>query len=467
MATDRTRRGPDALRRWADSVRVRTTLGAVLVVSLMTCLGAALLVVVLRDLLTGELEASGTTRAKEISERVSADPGRQVLVVGDSEDDIAQLVGPDGRVVAASRNLTGKPALVWPIPDDPVDIANPVDDGVLLVVATRVAADRRLTVLVARSVDARDDAVGFVVRLLTVGLPILVIAVAILSWMLVGRALRPVDEVRREVDEISSRALHRRVSEPLGADEIARLVRTMNNMLDRLETAQERQRRLAADASHELRSPVAAIRQMAEVALAHPTGTTVEELARGVLDEDLRVQQLVEDLLLLARVDEHRLRLRSSAVDLDDLVFEEAQRLRSSTALRVDTSRVSAGRVLGDANGLRRVLRNLGDNAARHARSRITFSLAETERGVILVVDDDGPGIPVSERERVLERFIRLDDARARDAGGSGLGLAIVAELVHAHGGEVDVEQAPDRGARLRLTFPPTPADVPLPAARP
>ncbi|HEY4727774.1 MAG TPA: ATP-binding protein, partial [Actinomycetes bacterium] len=230
--------------------------------------------------------------------------------------------------------------------------------------------------------------------------------------------------------------------------------RTMNRMLGRLEQAQARQRRLVADASHELRSPVAAIRQHAEVALAHPDRTTTAELAATVLAEDLRLQRLAEDLLLLTRADEHTLALHRRPVDLDDLVFDEARRLRASTGLRVDTTAVSAGRVDGDAAGLRRVLRNLGDNAARHAAGRLAFSLAEADGLVLLGVDDDGPGIPEADRRRVLERFVRLDDARARDDGGSGLGLAIVAELATAHGGTVAVAPSALGGARVEVTLP-------------
>jgi len=228
----------------------------------------------------------------------------------------------------------------------------------------------------------------------------------------------------------------------------------MNRMLDRLERAQLRQRRLVSDASHELRSPVAALRQHAEVALAHPERTTTDELARTVLDESLRVQDLVEDLLLLARFDEDSVRLRRRPVDLDDLVFDEARRLRATTALRVDTTAVSAGRVVGDVAVLRRVLRNLTDNAARFARGRVGFALSEQDGVTLLAVDDDGPGIPAADRERVLERFVRLDGSRARSGGGSGLGLAIVTELVTAHGGTVTVRASPDGGARVEIRLP-------------
>ena len=227
----------------------------------------------------------------------------------------------------------------------------------------------------------------------------------------------------------------------------------MNRMLARLEQARNNQRRFVSDASHELRSPITTIRQHAEVARAHPDRTTVEELAEVVLAEELRMQRLVEDLLLLARADEQVLAPRAP-VDLDDLALEEARHLRSTTSLRVDTSNVAAAQIHGDAEALRRVLRNLGDNAARHAKSRINIAVVNRDGGALLTVDDDGPGIPGADRRRVLERFVRLDAARSRDDGGSGLGLSIVDEVVRAHGGTVSITDSPLGGARIAVTFP-------------
>jgi signal transduction histidine kinase len=168
------------------------------------------------------------------------------------------------------------------------------------------------------------------------------------------------------------------------------------------------------------------------------------------------VQRLVDDLLLLARADEHTLRVARRPVDLDDLVFEEARRLRAANTLRIDSGGVSAARVEGDAMGLRRVLRNLADNAARHARHRVAFTLTEADGRVVLTVDDDGPGVPEAERERVLERFVRLDDARTRDQGGSGLGLSIVAELVAAHGGAFTLTRSDLGGVQAKVVLPGT-----------
>ncbi|HJW59841.1 MAG TPA: HAMP domain-containing sensor histidine kinase, partial [Actinomycetota bacterium] len=365
-----------------------------------------------------------------------------------------------GRVVAASPGAGGLAPVARLRPGESAEVVVPAggpveEDGEFLAVATGAdTPEGRRTVVVVRSTETVTEATAAVSGLLAVGLPLLLVGVGATTWILVGRALAPVEAIRAEVDAISGDALHRRVPDPRAGDEIGRLARTMNRMLGRLEQAQARQRRLVADASHELRSPVATIRQHAEVALAHPDRTTTTELAATVLAEDLRLQRLAEDLLLLTRADEHTLALRRRPVDLDDLVFDEARRVRGASGLRVDTTAVSAGRVEGDPAGLRRVLRNLGDNAARAAGGHLAFSVAEHDGVVRLTVDDDGHGIPEADRARVFERFVRLDAARARDDGGSGLGLAIVAELVAAHGGTVAITTSPLGGARVAVTLP-------------
>jgi signal transduction histidine kinase len=224
------------------------------------------------------------------------------------------------------------------------------------------------------------------------------------------------------------------VPDPPGDDEIARLAATMNRMLSRLQDAQARQRRFVSDASHELRSPVAAIRQHAEVALVHPEGTEMRELAGVVLEGTVDVAE--------------------EPVDVDDILLEEAARLRASTDLEVETAGVSAGRVLGDRGKLGRLVRNISENGARHARARVSLSLGERDGWVVLAVEDDGAGIAPEDRERIFDRFVRLDDARDRDSGGSGLGLSIVREIATLHRGTVVVTDARLGGARLEVRLP-------------
>jgi signal transduction histidine kinase len=309
-------------------------------------------------------------------------------------------------------------------------------------------------IVVARSLEVVRESSQIVVGLLVIGIPLLLVVVGLVTWRVVGRSLAPVEAIRNEVETISTEELDRRVPVPASKDEIFRLAMTMNQMLERLEDGQLRQRRFVSDASHELRSPVASIRQHSEVALAHPNQSSAEELARVVLDEDLRMQRLVEDLLLLARMDEHRADARKVMLDLDDVVFEEVVRVRNLTKKSIDASGVSAGRVLGDRKQLTRLTGNILDNAVRHARTSVSVVLTEENHEVILQVDDDGRGIPPGDEERIFERFVRLQEARDRDTGGGGLGLAIVAEVAGAHGGTARVLKSRLGGARFEIRLP-------------
>jgi signal transduction histidine kinase len=225
----------------------------------------------------------------------------------------------------------------------------------------------------------------------------------------------------------------------------------MNEMLDRLEDASTRQRRFVSDASHELRSPVASIRTQLEVALRRPNRDDWAVVAQRVLAEDERLEQAVADLVELARLEEGDTTTDSVEVDLDEIVFEECARAR---AVPIDTARVSGGRVLGRRDALARVVRNLIDNAARHAETNVKVLLSDADGTVELVVADDGPGIAPEDRERVFERFTRLDEGRARDAGGMGLGLAVVKSTIERHRGTVHIEDNPPHGARFVVRLP-------------
>jgi len=443
------------LRSSAGTVRVRTTIAATVLVGLALLAGGVALVLAMRDALTDEVRDVARARAVDTAAALEAGTDPSFVTAGldqDDDDAFIQILDADD-VVAASPLVGGDPAVARLAAGESAEVTITGEDDEFLAVAADTDTDS-YTVIAARTLDTVSESTSVVTDLLVIGLPILLAVAALTTWLVVGRALAPVESIRREVDAISSADLDRRVPNPPGNDEIARLATTMNSMLERLERGQARQRRFVADASHELRSPVASIRQHAEVAQAHPERTTVGALAETVAAENLRVERLVDDLLLLTRADEHTLQLQQRPVDLDDLVFEEAQRLRDATALRVDTTRVSAGRVSGDRAALWRALRNLGDNAVRHATSQVAFALSEQDGAVVLDVDDDGPGIAAPDRQRVFERFVRLDDARDRDAGGSGLGLAIVAEVVGAHRGTITVGNSGLGGARFEVRLP-------------
>jgi signal transduction histidine kinase len=265
--------------------------------------------------------------------------------------------------------------------------------------------------------------------------------------------LRPVERIRREVAAIGDRDLDRRVPEPGTGDEIDRLSQTMNAMLTRIENAAARQRRFVADASHELRSPLTGIRSQLEVDLAHPEQADWRRSEQDVLDETMRLQRLVDDLLVLAQSDTGSIPMRRKPVDIDDLVLDEARPLRARGRVAVDLTSVSGGQVLGDPDHLRRVLRNLLDNAERHATSVVRVSVRENDTSVEVEVSDDGPGIPPEQRGAVFERFTRLDNARARSAGGTGLGLAIAREIVDKHGGTLRLSDN-TAGATFVVTLP-------------
>lgn len=446
---------PHSLRGRFGTVRVRATLAAVAVVGIALVIGAIVLVNVLRQTLIDEVADLSRAQAQEFASALESGPAAPNLDTEPPDEQLVQVLDSSGAVVRSSANIAGDPALARLQPGDSTRFTTAVDDDEFIAVAALAnTPDGPFVVIVGRPLIGIAETIHRIERVLQLGLPVLLGVVAATTWYLSGRALAPVERIRNEVEQISAAALHRRVPEPGGADEIARLASTMNRMLSRLERAQQNQHRFISDASHELRSPVAAIRQHAEVALAHPDKTDAAEFAETVLAEDLRVQRIVEDLLLLARVDENALRLRREPVDLDDVAFSEANRLRSTGGVEVDTTGVSAGQVVGDSAALSRMLRNLGQNAAHHARSRVALSVVERAGAVRLTVDDDGAGISDGDRSRIFERFERLDEARARDDGGSGLGLAIVAELARAHGARVTVGRSEMGGARFDIVFP-------------
>jgi signal transduction histidine kinase len=440
------------IRRLA-TIRAITTAVATIIVAVALTVGAIGLIAAARSTMVNEVTESAQKQAAEVVGQLES--GRPpVLEVAGSDEQLVQVTTPAGAVVASSPNIGGEPAVARLAPGQSARVITPLDNDPFVAVAESAqTADGQRIVVVARALVDVLDTTTVLTRLLIIGVPVMVAVVGLTTWFAVGRALAPVEAIRREVDEISAAQLHRRVPQPKADDEIGRLAATMNRMLERLESARNSQRRFVSDASHELRSPITTIRQHAEVALAHPDRTTASELSVVVLAEQQRMQRLVEDLLLLARADEH-VPLAREAVDLDDLAFEEGHRLRSATSKQVDTSRVSAARVQGDPDALGRMFRNIGENALRHASGRVDLMLVERDGEVVLTVDDDGPGIPESERARVLQRFVRLDEARSRDEGGSGLGLSIVDEVVRAHGGSVSIKQSPLGGARIQITLP-------------
>jgi signal transduction histidine kinase len=360
--------------------------------------------------------------------RPDASTGGTPILPPDGADGSGAIVGPNGVVAGSLEGITR--AVETPTGRLTVTAAAPVDQ-------------------VARSVDALRER-------LWIGLPAVVALVAAVAWALVGRALRPVDAMRAEVDEISGSTMHRRVPEPPTNDEIGRLARTMNAMLSRLDTTATRQRQFVSDASHELRSPVAAIRTSLEVARRSPDRANWPAVADSALAEESRLEALLDDLLLLAAQDENRATaIDPEPVNLTALATAEARRPRR---VPVDVVHWPADgkpvEVAAAGDQLAHALSNLVDNAARYATSIVQITLSCHENTVRITVDDDGPGIPLADRERVFERFTRLDDSRARPQGGSGLGLAVVRAILSRHGGQIRIEDGPLGGARFVVELP-------------
>ena len=435
------------------SLRARIVASATGVVGIALVIGAVLFVLLFRWTLLDGHQSTAEQQASVIADRIDS-TGSATLTEDELDDDdrLLQLVSDGGEVIAAAEDSPGA-AILTRETDSAITVEHD-GEGYLVVAVEAETETDDLLVVVGISLDDVDESLGTVVPLVVVAVPVLLVLVALTTWVVVGRALRPVEAMRRSVEAVTASSLDQRIPEPGGSDEIARLAATMNRMLQRLDHSQQAQRRFVSDASHELKSPLASLRQYAEVATSYPDRLGAEELAEAIREEGGRLEAIVRGMLVLARADESSLVGAGHDVDLDDLLLTEASRLRSSSALQIDSSGVGPGRVSGNAELLAQVVRNLVDNAARHASGRIGLSLSEFDGFVTLAVDDDGPGIPAAERERVFERFVRLDEARARESGGSGLGLAIVRELVAAHGGVASVDESALGGARLQIRLP-------------
>ena len=296
--------------------------------------------------------------------------------------------------------------------------------------------------------DEVRESVATLVRALWWGGPVLVLFVGLIAWLLVGRALRPVEQLRATVETISRSTLEQRVDVPPSHDEVARLATTMNTMLERLQRSRDHERRFVSDASHELRSPLASIRAQLEV------GGDVAVRA-GVLADTIRLERIVGDLMELARSEETTGRPEAT-VALDVIVADEITAVQRCSPIEITADGIDDTVVRGRSDALARVTRNLLDNAVRHAEARILVGLHHTDGWAELTVDDDGPGVPVESEHRIFDRFARLDESRDRSTGGVGLGLAVVRAVVEHHGGTVGCARSPLGGARFLVRLPVT-----------
>jgi signal transduction histidine kinase len=448
--------------RW--KVRTRSTVVAAVVVTVGIAVASAAMLVVLYHTLQRSAQQAAEARAVQLvaqlrsDEPADPDPG---LLGTDGQVGVIQIVDRRGTVVAGSSDAPATPLVSQTVSPGQsaflgrVQIAG--EDGDYWMTAHGAdTPSGPVTVLVGAAREPVESIIATVAVLLAVSGPLLVVLVAWATYVLVGGALRPVERIRARVATISTEQLDERVPVPPTGDEIAHLAETMNAMLARLQAGHAAQRRFVSDASHELRSPLATISTALDLAHERPEMLDTALIDESLIPEARRMRDLIEDLLLLARADEHQFSGRRGDVDLDDIIDAEQSRLQGNSGLIVRSS-ISAVRVTGDARQLARMVRNLVDNAARHASSVVELHCELQGRVAVIRIADDGPGIPREQWARVFDRFVRLDASRARDAGGSGLGLAIVAEIVAAHHGAVQISEGIHGGARVTVTLP---ADV-------
>ncbi|ORA82888.1 two-component sensor histidine kinase [Mycobacterium malmoense] len=435
------------------------TVSAMVVLFALTFAGASLDLILYRSLLAGVDDATvGRVRAiVDALHSDSPDDLDSTLLTTNQRVVAVQVVDPDGKVVRRSGLAPATPLI--PITEFDLNLRRGMPDDAVPKDDMRVSAQRvntaagEYTVIVGGGSEAVEATARIVALLFACGAPIIIGVAATASYRLVRRSLQSVDAIRSRVAEISTSDLAERVPVPASRDEIAALAVTMNEMLERLEAGHRAQKQFLSDASHELRSPLATIVSGLEVVEAHPDLLNAELVIDTLLPEAHRMRLLIEDLLLLARADEQSLVMRKEQVPLDELAEVEAARVRRGVHCAIHTT-ISPARLIGDSAAVSRVIRNLVDNAVRHAKSRVDISVGSRGDNVVLIVGDDGPGIAPADRARVFERFLRLDADRARSGGGTGLGLAIVAEVVAAHGGTVSIDDRRGGGTTIIVTFP-------------
>ncbi|NLD85351.1 MAG: HAMP domain-containing protein [Actinomycetales bacterium] len=452
--------------RWP--VRVATTVIAAAIVMLVLAGAAGGAWLMLRSAVHGTIDRVDQQRAVDVAGQLTArGPQSALQIVSEpmSGVDLIRIVAPGDRVIAGQvmRGLEDIGALPTPAVGEATEHQLRLPDGTDLrvtSVGTNVGGIP-MTVEVGTITDRYDALLGTGAILFLSFVPVAGLVTAAFVYYAMGRALRPVENIRSRVAEISTSGRGERVPVPETEDEIARLAQTMNAMLARLDAARTAQVAFVGDASHELRSPLSTLSTMLELSSTSGTPVDVETVDTLLLPEVQRMRLMVEDLLLLAKNDERGAPLRRDDVDLDDIVLSEASRARGlghETGLKVEVT-VEPARLVGDPDALQRVVRNLVDNARRHARERLSLQLTVDRTNpaaprAVVYVDDDGEGVPPAQRATIFDRFARLDADRARGSGGSGLGLAIVAEITRTHSGEVRVEDAPGGGARFVVGLP-------------
>ncbi len=444
-------------RYWArQSLRARLTLLATALFSVAVATGAVLVIVLQRYALLRVLDGSALKTAAAVSHQVDAVPvpstvnpttGVTAVQVLDRHD--ALVASSPGPGVDHSLSYLSPQQLADARAGRRFNVLSTTTGAELRVVAQRVPG-RHLTVVVYTDVSRVDDSVRVLTRAALIGAPIAVLLVGMSTYFVTSLTLRSVAELRHGAAAISAaRLAGQRLPVPSAQDEIHRLAITLNQMLDRIETATSRQRTFVGDAAHELRSPLASLRVQLEVAQRMGPNTDWPELIDDVLIDVDRLDRLVNDLLALARLDETGTgSARHEPVDLGELVCAVTENYEHAR-VPVVVEPAEGVVVTGSRDALHRVVVNLVDNAERYARTEVRVAIKAGRNRARLTVTDDGPGLPESERERVFDRFYRSESSRSRDSGGTGLGLPIVRDLVRTHNGSVRLTARPDGAAGL------------------
>ncbi|MDX6742511.1 sensor histidine kinase [Actinocorallia sp. A-T 12471] len=435
------------MRWWPRSIRVRDTV----VAALLAAVVIGLIAVGVTSLFRRTVQAQIFDEAERVARRVSADVRADRVdspIPSSAAVHLIQVIDQSGRVVQASADARDLPPLsqLRPPPDDRlarrIECAGEVSCYAVVSLRTTIYGDADFVVV---AVPMPRALTGHTLNIIAALLVFVLSALAAwVTWLIVGRTLRPIEAIRRQMAEISASDLHRRVPVPNSDDEIARLARTSNETLERLEHAVERQRQFASDASHELRTPIAGLRANLEGALLHPEDADWEEVSRAALRDTDRLEAIITDLLLLSQIGAGT----SVAEDFD---LGELARLESRRGVALDV--VEGVRVHGVRFQFARLYANLLDNAERYGGGDIRVRVRREGDKAVMRVCDSGPGIPPEDRERIFGRFSRLDTARSRHLGGTGLGLAIARDIARSHGGDLVAEDS-ERGACFVLRLP-------------
>lgn len=439
-------------------------------------LGVVAFATALDRILYSAAQDGARTQATEISVTIEAGERPANLALRDitSKGSLLQVLDAQQGVIASSESALSRSPITRLRPGPgTIEVAQeatiPGEVGEPHAIVAQGVADPSGTayvVVVANPLDVEANTVRTATLLLGLGATALLVLLLVLISRILNQALMPVERIRSEVARITRVRGRGLITVPPTGDEIARLAQTMNLMLARLEQADATTRRFISDASHELRSPLATIRAAIEVSEAGATlpGPDRDAVIHG---EVLRLQHLVEDLLTLAKADDG-LPLTLQEVDVDDLLEGEVRRLRATGEVPVRAS-IVASRVVGDRLKLGQALRNLVDNATTHTQGGVFLGVEPQGDVVVMTIDNDGPPIPVDQREAVFDRFARLEESRERDSGGSGLGLAIVRTIIEAHGGTVRATTTPAGQCRFEAHIPtvaqPVAAPQPVTAA--